>query len=334
MKFAIAPYQWNGRFDHFLEDAQLAESLGFDVVLLAEHHFWADATAWGSPLMALAGLAQRTKTIQLGTGVLLLPLYHPVHVAEDAAFLDMMSDGRLILGLGLGYVQEEFDTFGVPLKQRASRLEEGVRLIERLWTEDAVHFEGRWNRVEGVSIFPKPVQRPRPPIILGGWAEKAVARAAAFADGWMAGPSGHIDRLKACRNVLLESWKENGKTPAEPEIFILREVYVDEDPRRVKEIGLKSMLEANHQTFIVQKHLQRPELMAPRTKSGEIDMDRLHENRWILGSPEEVVQEIKRYQEALNPTLLSCRLVYPGMAREDALRSIRLFGEKVLPKFK
>ena len=109
---------------------------------------------------------------------------------------------------------------------------------------------------------------------------------------------------------------------------------MDEDPRRVKEIGLKSMLESNHQTFIVQKHLQRPELMAPRTKSGEIDMDRLHENRWILGSPEEVVQEIKRYQEALNPTLLSCRLVYPGMAREDALRSIRLFGEKVLPKFK
>ena len=73
MKFAIAPYQWNGRFDHFLEDARLAESLGFDVVLLAEHHFWADATAWGSPLMALAGLAQRTKTIQLGTGVLLRP---------------------------------------------------------------------------------------------------------------------------------------------------------------------------------------------------------------------------------------------------------------------
>jgi probable F420-dependent oxidoreductase len=317
-----------------VEDSQLAEALGFDVVLLAEHHFWAEATAWGSPLMALAGIAQRTKTIQVGTGVLLLPLYQPVHVAEDAAFLDMMSGGRLILGLGLGYVQEEFDSFQVPLKERGARLEEGVQIIERLWTEDSVSFDGKFTRLKDLTIFPKPTQKPRPPIILGGWAEKAVTRAARIADGWMSGPSGHIERLKTCRKIFDEAWQQSGKSAKQSEIHILREVYVDEDPRRVKEIGMKFMMKANYETFIVQKHLQRPELMAPRTHSGEIDLDRLHENRWILGTPEEVIEEIQRYQEELNPTLISCRLVYPGMPREDALRSIRLFGEKVLPKFK
>lgn len=334
MKFAIAPTQWKNHFLEMVEDVQLAESLGFDGVLLAEHHFWAGATAWGSPLLALAGLAQKTKTIKLGTGVLLLPLYHPVHVAEDAAFLDMMSGGRLILGLGQGYVQEEFESFQVSLKQRGSRLEEGTRLIERLWIEETVSFEGRYNRVRNLTLFPKPVQKPRPPIILGGWAEKAVARAASMADGWMAGPSGHIEKLKTCREVFLENWEKMGKKPEEAEIFILREVYVDDNPRRVEEVGLKNMLKANAETFIAQKHFQRPELMAPRRNSGDIDADRLHENRWILGSPDEVGEKIMRYQEELNPTLLSCRLAYPTMSREDILRSIKLFGEKVLPKFK
>ena len=334
MKFAIAPYQWNGHFEYVVEDSQLAEGLGFDVVLLAEHHFWAEASAWGSPLLALAGIAQRTKTIKLGTGVLLLPLYHPVHVAEDAAFLDMMSGGRLILGLGLGYIPEEFDIFQVSLRERASRLEEGTKVIQRLWSEETVDFEGKHYRFKNATVLPRPVQKPRPPIILGGWAEKAVARAAALADGWMSGPSGHLERLKVCRKVFFETWTRRGRDPKEAEIFILREVYVDENPHRVKEVGLKYMLKTNYENFIVKGHLQRPELMAPRTKGGEIDMDRLHENRWILGSPEEVVEEVARYQEELNPTLLSCRLVYPGMPREDALRSIKLFGEKVLPKFK
>lgn len=140
VKFAIAPTQWNDRYKEFLKDGQLAENLGFDALLLAEHHFWKHATAWGSPLLALAGLAQRTRTLKLGTGVILLPLYHPVHAAEDAALVDMMSAGQLILGLGQGYVQEKFDAFQVPLRQQSSRLEEGVRLIERLWTEEAVDF--------------------------------------------------------------------------------------------------------------------------------------------------------------------------------------------------
>ncbi len=211
MKFAIAPTQWDDRYEEFLEDGQLAESLGFDALLLAEHHFWKHATASGSPLLALAGLAQRTRTLKLGTGVILLPLYHPVHVAEDAAFVDMMSAGRLILGLGQGYVQEEFDAFQVPLRQRGSRLEEGARLIERLWTEEAVDFEGRYTQVKNLTIFPRPVQKPRPPMMFGGWADKAVTRAARLGDGWMGGPSGHLEGLKECRTVFFDAWEKKGK---------------------------------------------------------------------------------------------------------------------------
>ena len=109
---------------------------------------------------------------------------------------------------------------------------------------------------------------------------------------------------------------------------------MDEDTRRVKEVVWKIMLKANQNTFSVRKHIQRPALKPPLAQSREVDLGRLHEDRWILGSPEEAVDEISRYQEALNPTLLFCRFVYPDLTREDAFRSIRLVGEKLLPKLK
>src|ERR671939_608785 len=132
MRFGLSPLQGGGSFEQTIQECERAEAAGFDSVWLGEHHN--SPVLYPSPLLGLAAIAARTQRVRLGTGVLLLPLYHPVAVAEEGAMVDLISGGRLTLGVGVGYAEEDFAAFGVSVKQRASRLEEGVSLLHRLWT--------------------------------------------------------------------------------------------------------------------------------------------------------------------------------------------------------
>src|SRR5712692_3144451 len=162
-----------------LELAEEAERLGFDSVWTSEHHF-ADDAYTPSLLPLPAAIAARTRSILIGTGLLLAPLYPPLRLAEDAAVVDLLSQGRLVLGLGLGWLDWEFDALGVPLGERARLTEEAIRICRQGWGEGLV--EG-----PGVAVHPKPARPGGPPIWLGGHVEPAVRRAARLADGWMAG---------------------------------------------------------------------------------------------------------------------------------------------------
>jgi alkanesulfonate monooxygenase SsuD/methylene tetrahydromethanopterin reductase-like flavin-dependent oxidoreductase (luciferase family) len=149
--------------------AQEAERLGFDSVWLSEHHFFADGYT-PSPLVHAAALAARTTLITIGTGVLLAPLHNPVRLAEDAATVQLLSDGRLVLGLGQGWKRDEFDGLGVPYERRHLRFEEIVRVLRAAWADG--------------PVTPKP--RPQPPIWIGGMSEPAVRRAARIGDCYLA----------------------------------------------------------------------------------------------------------------------------------------------------
>ena len=137
MKIGLSPLQGQASFDETLRECEHAEAAGFDSVWLGEHHN--NPILHPAPLIGLAAIASRTTRVKLGTGVLLLPLYHPMMVAEEGAMVDMISGGRLILGIGAGYAPEEFSAFGYSLKERGSRLEEGASLLCRLWTESTSH---------------------------------------------------------------------------------------------------------------------------------------------------------------------------------------------------
>ncbi|MGD9653531.1 MAG: LLM class flavin-dependent oxidoreductase, partial [Candidatus Dadabacteria bacterium] len=119
-------------YPEMLEEISLADQMGFDSAWLTEHHFLEDGYC-PSSLVAAAAIAARTKNIRIGTGVLLMPLHDPVRVAEDAAVVDLISGGRLILGIGLGYRQEEFSAFGRTLKQRRGRMEESIEILQKGW---------------------------------------------------------------------------------------------------------------------------------------------------------------------------------------------------------
>src|SRR5215475_2646078 len=140
MKVGISPLQAGGDFEETIRECERAEAAGFDSVWLGEHHN--SAVLHPTPLIRLAAIAARTRRLRLGTGVLLLPLYHPLAVAEEAAMVDVISGGRLVLGVGAGYAPEEFSAFGISIKERGRRLEEGAALVRRIWTEEHVSFVG------------------------------------------------------------------------------------------------------------------------------------------------------------------------------------------------
>lgn len=142
-----------------------AETLGFDSVWPAEHHF-SEYGFCGAPQVSLAAVAARTKRIRLGTGVVVLPFHNPVRVAEDFAFLDLMSDGRIDFGIGRGYQPTEYKGFGMNQEVSREIFDEGINLIRKCWTEERVTFKGKHYQVEDLCVRPKPLQRPHPPIYM------------------------------------------------------------------------------------------------------------------------------------------------------------------------
>lgn len=178
-------HPWQDVYAETLEHIQLAEALGFDDVWTTEHHFIEDGYS-PSILTLCAAIAARTNRVRIGTRVLLAPFYHPLRLAEDAATVDVISGGRLILGVGLGYRDEEYDGLGVPTRSRGLRLEEVVAVLRQAWTPADVDFSGRFFSFSGVNVTPKPVQQPIP-IWIGGGSPATASRAARIGDGLLAG---------------------------------------------------------------------------------------------------------------------------------------------------
>lgn len=211
------------RWDEVIAEARQAEDAGFDAFQIGEHH-QTDTGQWPAVTEVLSGVAAETETIELGTSLLLLPLYHPVHMAEQMAMVDIISGGRLTeTTFGAGYAEQDFTAFDIPLKNRPSLMEEALTLIPRLLTEDEVYHFGKRFNVEGVNVTPKPVQEPRPSIYAGAWTDQGCKRAARLADGW------HTDLINT--RETLKYWADLYRDHAErldkePRVSMMREAWV------------------------------------------------------------------------------------------------------------
>ena len=137
------------------------------------------------PLSLLTAVAARTKTIKLGTGVLVLPLRNPVMLAKELSSIDQISNGRLVLGLASGWYKREFDAVGIDFHKRGKIMDQNLEIINRLWSEDMVEGEYPPHNLRSSVMFPKPVQKPRPPILIGGYVDRVLERAALAGDGWL-----------------------------------------------------------------------------------------------------------------------------------------------------
>lgn len=177
---------WEALYAETLDVIAETEALGFQGAWLPEHHLAEDGYL-PSPLVALAAVAARTKTMRIGTGVALGPLYNPVRFAQDAAVLDILSNGRLDLGLAIGYRKRETAAMGVDFTRRGARFDEFLQIVTRLWAGETVDFEGKHFQIKGAQVRP-PAPRGGIPLYIGGFADKAMERVARYGQGYIGSP--------------------------------------------------------------------------------------------------------------------------------------------------
>ncbi|MFL5797415.1 MAG: LLM class flavin-dependent oxidoreductase [Actinomycetota bacterium] len=322
---------FNREYREVLEMARLAETLGFDSAWVSEHHGAGDGYL-PSLLPMLAAVASATERMQLGTGVMLTPFHDPLRLAEDAAFVDQLSGGRLILGLGLGWREEEFRMFGQGVSERLRRTTETIEVLRRAWTGERFSFEGRHFRYERVLVTPRPFREGGVPIFIGGMTEAAIRRAGRIADGYIrtrSNPNTWRDALSLAE----DGAREAGKDPAQLGYAQLQNAFVWDDA----ESGWQVVREgAAHQMGMYaawDEGADTPEKGFVLKPPPEEALRHITPT----GSPREIASLLRSQVEPFRDRTefhLIVRLHYPGMEFDTASRAIELFGEQVLPALK
>ena len=310
-----------------IDQVRVADDVGFDAFSMGDHTNIPGLQRLNQ-VAALARLCAETKSCGAGTAVLLLGLRHPVTVASELASLDVINGGKSFAAFGLGYREEELKAFHLTKQQRFQRFTEGVEIIKRLWTEDHVTFSGEAFQLTDVTIDPKPLQKPRPPIWIAANTDAAVKRAAKLGDGWMIGPHSAIDELERQVRLCAESWNGAGKS-GKPETPIIRETFVARSRSEAVDKA-RPCLEQLYRSIYI-KWKQNEAMNDP----GELSwaFERLAKGRFILGSPEECIDQIREYEERLGISYMLPRFDWtPGLPQTEILASMRLFGERVIQK--
>jgi len=327
MKFGFITTEGGSFFKEALAEAVYGEELGFDSVWLEEHHSIRNHY-WPSPLMALAGFATRTSKILLGTDIVVLPFYHPVRAAEDAAMLDVMSNGRAIFGAAIGYRPPEFELYGVGLDDRGARYVEMLKIMRALWTQERVEHHGKFFQVIG-NIEPRPVNPI--PIWLGGWGELSLKRAAQLGDAWVPGPTANLEKLLAAQKQYRAFLVEAGKDPASVPSPMTREVVIADTSQRAWELAEKYLMVNYRDEY--GGGWKHP-LIGSEDATPVNQLEALGKDRFIIGDPEECTAKVKRFVETFGVDHLICRLYFPGMPHDHLMHELKLLATEVFPAFR
>jgi alkanesulfonate monooxygenase SsuD/methylene tetrahydromethanopterin reductase-like flavin-dependent oxidoreductase (luciferase family) len=300
-----------------------AESLGFDGAYIFEHHFTDDDYV-SSPLIAATAIAARTRRMRVGPDIAILPLYNPVKAAEDGAVLDLISNGRLDFGVGLGYRPEEYAGHGIDIRHKGSRANEALQIIRRLWQGETATFKGKHFNIEGARLSPRPVQKPNPPIWVGGFSKGAARRAARYGDGYI-GPTN-----RAMYEMYLSELSAAGKNPAAArvmggDLWLI----VSEDPDRT------FAAYSPHLMYWFNSYSKWFEGTDTRPWPHITNADELRSRHLVnVMTPENATAAIKQRISEVPVEMYTMMLSPPGIAMNVAMESIELFAKKVMPNFR
>jgi alkanesulfonate monooxygenase SsuD/methylene tetrahydromethanopterin reductase-like flavin-dependent oxidoreductase (luciferase family) len=320
------------RWEDLLEAAVLAEESGFDGVFLPEHHMQADGYL-PAPLIGASAIAARTRRVDIGTTIFLLPLYHPVHVAEEAAMLDVISQGRFILGCGMANFEPEFDLYGIPKRQQVSRFEEGIELIQRLWAGEELDFDGRRFQVKG-RISPLP---GNPRMWLGAQSDVGARRAGRLGLTWATDPLHHTAVIRAWADAYNEAAAEHGHPCPRP-IALLRDGWVCDSRKEAERVWWPHALNERWFYFSSIPRWYGADLdpeFGTVNRREDFDFDRHWRGRLPVGSPDDVVeslQEMLAEIPGVEYVVMSLRMA-SGPSYEQERECIARFGREVIPRF-
>jgi natural product biosynthesis luciferase-like monooxygenase protein len=334
-----------GKSEHEIVHEQLtlmraAEDYGFDSVWPAEHHF-SEYGYCASPALTLAALAGETKRIRLGTGVVVLPLNHPLRVAEDYAMLDLMSNGRVDLGVGRGYQPTEFQGYGIDQTRTREMFHEAIEIIRRAWTEEAVTFEGAHWRFDGVSVRPKPLQRPHPPIWMAALSPETFELAGRYGFHLLFGTAFGLppERARELQASYRRGLTAGGHDPGARRRAGLMMVYVADSVEEAR-ADFRDPVMWYYRT--IAKYVAPPPGQAPvkgyemyvKTRelvAGASWEEFLRRQAVVCGDPDSVVEALTRAQETYGFTDLLCWTRLGGLDHRKVLRSMDLMSTKVFP---
>jgi alkanesulfonate monooxygenase SsuD/methylene tetrahydromethanopterin reductase-like flavin-dependent oxidoreductase (luciferase family) len=329
-----------------MDQMVLSEDLGFDSVWLTEHHY-ADYGLSAAPSVLAATLAARTERVSIGTAVYVVPFHHPLRLAEETATLDILSRGRLIVGIGRGNRPLEFVGHGVRLDDSRARLEEGVEVLVQAWTRERVDFHGRYWQFSSLPVYPKPRTLPHPPLAVAAISTDSVTWAARR--GYRILSSGLGTPLAALinlRQVYDQALREAGHTPEIVETLrahwtVTKHVYVaetdaqaraeaepherwylDSFARSLRADGLAGLTDA-----------AREQANAFALRASERRWEDLIEDSLLIGSPATLRRKVAELLEAGVGELV-CWMNFGGLPIDQVRRSMRLFSDEVMPAFR
>jgi alkanesulfonate monooxygenase SsuD/methylene tetrahydromethanopterin reductase-like flavin-dependent oxidoreductase (luciferase family) len=309
-----------GALKDMLEQVRVAKGCGFSS-LWVPHHYATQPLQMLASVPMLAWLLREAEGMTIGPNILILPLLNPVHVAEDAVTLDLLSGGRYVLGVAIGYREAEFNAFNVPLKQRVLRITESIEVMRRLWTEDRVTYKGKAYQIEDMGIGLKPVRKGGPPIWMGAVVEPAVKRAAEIADAWLITNFAHLREVEPLMKVYKAALAATGK-PFPTEAPITRECYVG--PTNAKALEeCKAALQYKYAAY----SSWGLDAQSKGAESFQQPFEEFVKDRFIIGDKAFVKDEIQRYHALLGVNHFVMRVQWPGLPQDLTLRTIRTLGE-------
>jgi alkanesulfonate monooxygenase SsuD/methylene tetrahydromethanopterin reductase-like flavin-dependent oxidoreductase (luciferase family) len=301
-----------------------AEQLGFGMMVAGQHFLGSDLRYY-QPVPWLTHLSAFAPTMRTATGIVLLSMVNPIDIAEQISTLDVLTGGRAVFGVGLGYSPHEFDAFGVAKGTKVRRFEEALTLIRALWSGETVDFEGEFTSVSGARPSVLPLQTGGPPIWLGGQASAAVKRAARMANAWYAPPFPNHQELTDLRRLFLETRAQaglaiDGDFPVRRELVI---AATREQARKQAAVRYR----ARYKTYL--KWGLSGENTPKQLSGAELEAD--IESRFILGSPEQCAEQLGEMADEIGMTDFIYKPHWPGLSHNAAMEQLELFGTKLVP---
>jgi alkanesulfonate monooxygenase SsuD/methylene tetrahydromethanopterin reductase-like flavin-dependent oxidoreductase (luciferase family) len=316
-------------YQQVLEQIALAEELGWDCFWFTEHHFLLYGGPMPNPAAIMCAAAARTSRIHLGSAISILPLHNPIQIAEDYAMVDVVSNGRLEFGIGLGNTAVDFQVYGVPREESRERFEEAAEVVTKAWTNERFSHEGKFWQFEDVPIYPRPVQQPTPPFWVAGFSPESLGWAGRHGYNIMtvahpAPPERYGPGLAAWREGLTEA----GLRPGQRHCKIHLRVWVDENAERAREVAEPALLRYDHISTVGRQ------ARIPFNPETYPFAEMLATGRNVYGNPEQCIAAINRTLEHYQFDIFSTTFNFGGLPHEEVKRSMRLFAKEVMPAFK
>src|SRR5438034_4245284 len=289
-------------FDESLAQMTAAEDLGFDAVWLAEIHFQKGRSVLASPLVIAAAIAKLTRRVKIGIAVQILPLAHPLRLAEDVATLDHLSKGRLDFGVGRSGLPEHYERFNIPYSESRERFQATLDILLKAWTEDRFTYEGKYFQFRDVCAMPKPYQKPHPPLRVAATTQETYSMVGRMGMPiFIAVRTTSISDLKRFIGGYHEGWREAGH-PGRGRISLIVPVYLTEDGRQAREEAEASTM---HFFRSIAEALSRGPRAEEAARLGRMTYDEILEELVVYGSPGAVTTRLLELREALGYSSLS-----------------------------